>query len=121
MTQIPGPATIGRISTHVLDTTLGRPAGGIPAILEHIAPDGTSLEVGHGTTDADGRIHQLNAFALPPGEYRLVLVTGGYFNDNQAAVFYPAITVQFLLSGDRMHYHIAVLASTYSYSTYLGS
>ena len=115
------PAAIRRLSTHVLDTTLGRPAAGIPAVLEHIAPDGTSTEVGHGTTDTDGRIIQLNSVNLAPGEYRLVLVTGGYFNDNQAAVFYPAITVQFLLSGDRAHYHIAVLASTYSYSTYLGS
>jgi len=44
------PAAIGRLSTHVLDTTLGRPAAGIPAVLEHIAPDGTSTEVGHGTT-----------------------------------------------------------------------
>lgn len=114
-------ATIGRLSTHVLDTTLGRPAAGIPVVLEHIAPDGSSTEVGHGTTDLDGRIHQVNAANLTQGEYRLVLVTGGYFNDNQAAVFYPAITVQFLLSGDRAHYHIAVLASTYSYSTYLGS
>ena len=60
----------------------------------------------------DGRIQQLNAVRLTPGEYRLVLVTGGYFNDNHAAVFYPTIAVQFLLSGDREHYHIAVLAST---------
>ena len=84
------PAAIGRLSTHVLDTTLGRPAAGIPAVLEHIAPDGSSSEVGHGTTDSDGRINQLNSLNLTPGEYRLVLVTGGYFNDNQAAVFYPA-------------------------------
>jgi len=113
--------TISRLSTHVLDTTLGRPAAGIPAILEHIAPDGSSVEVGHGTTDEDGRIAQLNASALSPGEYRLALVTGGYFQDHHAAVFYPTVVVQFVLSGDRRHYHIAVLASTYSYATYLGS
>ena len=113
--------TISRLSTHVLDTTLGRPAAGITAVLEHIAPDGTSVEVGRGITDADGRIQQLNAPELAAGEYRLGLVTGGYFQDHHGEVFYPNIVVQFVLSGDRSHYHIAVLASTYSYATYLGS
>jgi 5-hydroxyisourate hydrolase len=121
MTGSWGPATIARLSTHVLDTTLGRPAGRIPAVLEHVAPDGSSVEVGRGLTDLDGRIQQLNDVALTPGEYRLILVTGGYFNEHHDSVFYPTIAVQFRLSGDREHYHIAVLASTYSYATYLGS
>ena len=126
MTDLPmagvwGPATITRLSTHVLDTTLGRPAGRIPAVLEHVAPDGSSSEVGRGLTDPDGRIQQLNGVPLTPGEYRLVLVTGGYFNEHHDSVFYPTIAVQFRLCGDREHYHIAVLASTFSYATYLGS
>ena len=112
---------IARLSTHVLDTGLGRPAARIPAVLEQVGPDGVSVEVGRGTTDLDGRIQQLNAVVLDPGEYRLVLVTGGYFQDHHDAVFYPTIAIQFVLSGDRRHYHIAVLASTYSYTTYLGS
>ena len=114
-------AAISRLSTHVLDTSLGRPAGRIPAVLEHVGPEGTSVEVGRGITDLDGRIQQLNAIALAPGEYRLVLVTGGYFQEHHDAVFYPTIALQFKLSGDREHYHIAVLTSTYSYTTYLGS
>ena len=52
-------AVIGRLSTHVLDTSLGRPAGRIPAVLEHVGPEGTSVEVGRGITDLDGRIQQL--------------------------------------------------------------
>ena len=114
-------AVITRLSTHVLDTSLGRPAGRIPAVLERVGPDGFSTEVGRGITDLDGRIQQLNAVVLDPGEYRLVLVTGGYFQEHHDAVFYPTIAIQFLLSGDREHYHIAVLTSTYSYTTYLGS
>lgn len=112
---------IARLSAHVLDTTLGRPAAGIPAVLEHIAPQGSSVEVGRGVTDADGRIFALNEGPLAPGEYRLAFVTGGYFYDHHPAVFYPTIALQFVLSGDREHYHIAVLTSTYSYTTYLGS
>jgi 5-hydroxyisourate hydrolase len=114
-------AVIARLSAHVLDTSLGRPAARIPAVLENVGPDGSSVEVGRGMTDPDGRIQQLNAIALDPGEYRLVLVTGGYFQEHHGAVFYPTIALQFRLSGDREHYHIAVLTSTYSYTTYLGS
>ena len=112
---------ISRLSAHVLDTSLGRPAAGIPAVLTGMTSTGAAEELGHGATDEDGRIQQLNAADLAPGEYRLVLATAGYFSDNHPAVFYPAIAVQFVLSGGREHYHIAVLVSTYSYTTYLGS
>lgn len=114
-------AAISRLSAHVLDTTLGRPASGIPAVLELIEPQGSSVDVGHGVTDADGRINHLNVSELAPGEYRIALATGGYFAEHHGTVFYPTIALQFVLSGDREHYHIAVLTSTYSYTTYLGS
>jgi len=112
---------IDRLSTHVLDTTAGRPAAGIPATLESVGPDGTPVARGSGVTDGDGRIQQINTGALAPGEYRLILSTAGYFCANHGATFYPSITIGFLLDGGRPHYHIAVLASTYSYATYLGS
>lgn len=113
--------SIDRLSTHVLDTTAGRPAAGIPATLEAISPDGTPIARARGMTDSDGRIQQLNTTTLTPGEYRLTLSTAGYFGANHGATFYPSIAIQFLLDGGRPHYHIAVLASTYSYATYLGS
>jgi len=113
--------TIERLSTHVLDTTAGRPAAGMPATLEAVGPDGTPTACGSGVTDGDGRIQQINSSPLAPGEYRLILSTAGYFGANHGATFYPSITIQFLLDGGRRHYHIAVLASTYSYATYLGS
>jgi 5-hydroxyisourate hydrolase len=114
-------APITRISTHVLDAVLGRPGQGIPAVLEMLGPDGSVTDVGHGATDDDGRVIRLNDRDLPAGEYRLTLSTGGYFQEHHTAVFYPTIAVQFVLPGEREHYHIAVLASTYSYTTYLGS
>ncbi len=114
-------ADIVRISTHVLDSVLGRPAAGIPAVLEQLAPDGVPTDVGSGVTDPDGRIGQLNSHPIEAGEFRLTLSTGGYFEQNHAAVFYPSIVISFVLSGDREHYHIAVLASTFAFTTYLGS
>jgi 5-hydroxyisourate hydrolase len=113
-------ARIVRLSTHVLDTTAGRPAGGLPAILETVAGEEISL-AGRGVTDDDGRVFRLNGDDLAPGRFRLTLDTADYFAQRHGAVFYPSIGVTFELSGDREHYHIAVLTSTYSYSTYLGS
>ena len=112
---------IDRLSTHVLDTTAGRSAAGIPATLEAVGPDGTPIACGSGVTDSDGRIQQINTTTLTPGEYRLILSTARYFDAHHGAIFYPSIAIQFLLDGGRPHYHIAVLASTYSYATYLGS
>lgn len=112
--------TIDRLSTHVLDTTIGRPAAGIPAVLESLDGGGWA-EVGRGTTDDDGRVFRLNLASLTPGRFRLTLDTAAYFEHRHGALFYPQISVSFALSGDREHYHIAVLTSTYSYSTYLGS
>lgn len=112
--------TIVRLSTHVLDTTVGRPAAGIPALLDSLAGE-TATTVGRGETDDDGRVFRLNDADLQPGRFRLTLDTAAYFERRHGAMFYPQITVGFALSGDREHYHIAVLTSTYSYSTYLGS
>lgn len=113
--------TVERLSTHVLDTVRGRPAGGIPAVLEEIGPDGSVQVLGDGVTDADGRIGRLNRRPLAAGEYRIVLSTGGYFAAEHSAVFFPTIAVQVRLDGAREHYHVPVLVSTFSYSTYLGS
>lgn len=121
MTDAPTPTPITRLSTHVLDAALGRPAGGIPVVLESVSPDGGCVLVGEGVTDEDGRVHQVNTAALAPGEYRLSLATASYFTTHHGTVFYPAVAVAFVLDGARPHYHIAVLASTFSYTTYLGS
>ena len=111
---------IERISTHLLDTSVGRPAAGIPVVLEQLAAGAVS-EIGSGVTDPDGRVGQLNSEPLEPGEYRLVFDTAAYFAAVHGSVFYPAIAVHVLLPASRSHFHIPVLASTFSYSTYLGS
>ena len=112
---------ITRISTHLLDTQAGRPAVGIPVGLDAVAEDGTARRVGGGTTDDDGRVGSLSESALPTGHYRLVFDTADYFAGVHGALFYPRITIDVYLDGARGHYHVPVLASLYSYTTYLGS
>ena len=116
-----GQRMISRISSHVLDTTSGRPAAGIPVALHLISQDGPDRLVGGGVTDGDGRIQALTDRELEPGTYRFVFDTADYFVGVHRTVFYPRITIEAYLDGSRGHYHIPVLASLYSYSTYLGS
>jgi 5-hydroxyisourate hydrolase len=113
--------SIERISTHLLDTGVGRPAGGVPVVLERIASDGSGARAGHGVTDDDGRVGALNPTTLEPGEYRLIFDTANYFASVHGQVFYPRITVDVRLPDGRPHFHIPVLASTFSYTTNLGS
>jgi 5-hydroxyisourate hydrolase len=105
------------LSTHVLDTSIGQPASGIPVTLER---EGVALA--HGITDADGRIREFGAPAavLPPGQYRLVFAVDGYFARRQVEAFYPAIAVQVTLQGEA-HYHVPLLLSPFGYTTYRGS
>jgi 5-hydroxyisourate hydrolase len=105
---------MGRISTHVLDNALGRPAAGVPVRL--LGPGGAELAAG--VTDADGRIGRL-AEGLPAGTYRLVFDTGRYFAAAGRPAFYPEVAVSFA-AGDG-DYHIPLLLSPYAYSTYRGS
>jgi len=112
--------TIQRVSTHVLDTATGRPAAGVPAALIRDGGDG-EVVVGRGTTDDDGRVDRLNDGPLAPGDHRVVLDLAGYLDRTHGTVFHPTITVHVRLDGARRHYHVPVLASPYSYTTYLGS
>ena len=118
------------ISTHVLDTALGRPAAGVPVALERVrdadggAASGTRPSaLGSGATDADGRLRDL----LPPGAtlgegtYRLTFAVGDYLERTWGYAFYPEITVLFRVGGHDEHYHVPLLLSPYGYATYRGS
>ena len=110
------------ITTHVLDTSRGRPAEGVPAILAIEAPDGWKL-LGKGMTNADGRISDLlpEDFAVEAGVYRLVFNTGKYFAAQKLESFYPLVTVVFRIEEPAQHYHVPLLLSPFGYSTYRGS
>lgn len=110
------------ITTHVLDTSRGRPAAGVEVRLE--IQDGASWRtLGRGTTDADGRMRTLlpPGAALEPGVYRLVFDSGGYFRDHQERAFYPRIAVEFAVAAAESHYHVPLLLSPFGYTTYRGT
>jgi 5-hydroxyisourate hydrolase len=109
------------ITTHVLDTARGRPAQGVPVVLEQAAEDGWR-ELGRGATDADGRVRDLLPDGAPAadGRYRLTFDTGAYFRDRGEAAFYPEVAVVFTVAGDE-HHHVPLLLSPFGYSTYRGS
>ena len=113
---------MSRITTHVLDTSLGRPARGIVVTLERVAPDGSGQPVGTAVTDADGRIKNFGSADLPlPGRYRLRFDTGAWFTAEAREGFFPQVAIEFEAAEGTGHYHVPLLLSPYGYSTYRGS
>jgi 5-hydroxyisourate hydrolase len=102
------------LSTHVLNTSSGSPAANVGVRLFD-----ANREVGHGSTDANGRCGSL----LPPGEelavgpYRLVFDVQSVFPDG----FYPEVSVVFIVRDSAAHYHIPLLISPFGYTTYRGA
>ena len=109
---------MSKITTHVLDTVLGKPAGGISVRLERQDGEGWS-QVAKSATDADGRCRDLlnNASA---GVYRLTFDTGSYLARRGRRSIYHEIPITFTC-GDDEHYHLPLLLSDNSYTTYRGS
>ena len=106
------------ITTHVLDTVLGKPAAGIAVKLEHLTSQDWTV-IASSITDTDGRSRDLFS-EIPEGLYRLTFATGPYFQARHRTSIYPEITITFHCHGDA-HYHIPVLLSDNSYTTYRGS
>jgi 5-hydroxyisourate hydrolase len=129
---------MSNISTHVLDSTLGKPGAGIAVRLEkfagggwievstggnvaeraHDAP-GDWIEVAAGITDTDGRCRDLVRDATS-GPYRFTFDTGAYFARLGRSSIYPEISIIFTCDGNA-NYHLPVLLSDNSYTTYRGS
>lgn len=105
------------LSTHVLDTALGRPASGVAVLLVDPAGDTTA-----GRTDQDGRARLADG-RLPAGTYQLVFATAEYFARSGTPTFYPEVTVAFTIpeADSALHHHVPLLVSPYAYSTYRGS
>jgi 5-hydroxyisourate hydrolase len=110
------------ISTHILDTALGRPAAGVPITLAFMSNGAWSL-INDAVTDADGRCKHLlpPSRALQPGTYRIHFETEAYYKQNQLAGLYPYVEIVFAISDGEQHYHIPLLLTANSYSTYRGS
>ena len=109
------------ITTHVLDTSRGRPAAGVAARLDKQSAAGAWVEVGRGVTDGDGRIRDLLETPLEAGAYRLIFDSGAYFRTRDTPAFYPQVTIEFEVRDLAQHYHVPLLLSPFGYSTYRGS
>jgi 5-hydroxyisourate hydrolase len=109
------------ITTHVLDTSRGRPAAGVPVTLEFEAAGGWTL-VGKGSTNADGRASDLAAGdSIVAGVYRLIFDTATYFAAQNTKGFYPQVAVTFKIEDATQHYHVPLLLNPFGFSTYRGS
>jgi 5-hydroxyisourate hydrolase len=111
---------VSGITTHVLDTSRGRPAAGVPVVLERAVDSGWQ-PVGRGTTDGDGRARDLLSAPPAAGRYRLSFDTDAYFRALGEAGFYPEVSLTFVVETGEEHYHVPLLLSPFGYSTYRGS
>ena len=108
----------GRLTTHVLDTAAGRPAAGVGIELARL--DGDRREVlGTTTTNDDGRTDApLLEEDLTAGEYELTFAVGAHFGGDG---FLDRVPVRVRIADPDAHYHVPLLVSPWSYSTYRGS
>ncbi len=110
---------MGKLTTHVLDTANGRPGRGIAGRLYALGNE-RRLLAGFMTND-DGRVDEplLQGEDFVAGAYELVFEVGDYFEGNEAP-FLTEVVIRFNLSADE-HYHVPLLVSPWSYTTYRGS
>jgi len=105
------------ITTHILDTSKGRPAAGVPVVLEKLEA-GAFVKKSSGITDADGRVTTLlKPGELTEGRWQLRFDVSLYLKES----FYSDIPVIFSVTRTDEHYHVPLLLNPYGYSTYRGS
>ena len=109
----------GKLTTHVLDTAQGKPGAGIVITLHRIDADGSLVFLTRITTNDDGRADAplLEGGAMVAGTYVLNFHLGGYFSEG----FFDEVPVRFRIADVTSHYHVPLLCSPWSYTTYRGS
>lgn len=117
---------MGRLSTHVLNLVDGVPAEGVEIELHRVEPGGARHLVSRHVSNADGRTDAplLSGESFVAGTYELVFHIGPYFAGRGSALsepaFLDAVPLRFSVAGEG-HYHVPLLCSPWSYSTYRGS
>jgi 5-hydroxyisourate hydrolase len=118
--------TMGKLSTHVLDTTQGKPGAGVALELYRMSGSERSLLVST-ATNADGRCDKplLEGEALKVGQYELVFAAGDYFAAQGLELpsprFVDRVTIAFGVADAAQNYHVPLVVTPWSYSTYRGS
>jgi len=110
---------VSMVSTHVLDTSRGCPAAGVPVRLERVTGGGAPLA--GAVTGEDGRVAELGPDSLAPGTYRVVFDTGTYFARAGQRGFYPEVAISFRIETADGHCHVPLVLSPFGYATYRGS
>ena len=109
-----------KLTTHILDTSRGRPAEGVTIIL-YLGGNDEWKELNRVKTNADGRSQgAINSEDLQEGIYKLRFETKDYFDKDRIETFYPYVEIVFEV-GTEEHYHVPLLLNPYGYSTYRGS
>jgi len=117
---------LGRLTTHVLDTASGKPGADMAVTLYRRSGERYD-RIKSINTNADGRAPEplLEGDALVPGRYRLVFAAGAYFRRSGTALpdppFVDEVVIDFGIADPTAHYHVPLLVSPWSYSTYRGS
>jgi len=122
------------ITCHILDASLGKPASGVAVSLHRLeGGSGQSPQCGSDATNSDGRCLNLLPHkgseaeaearsALQPGQdYKIVFETKEYFARTGRESFYPRVEILFTIQNPEEHYHVPLLISPFSYTTYRGS
>jgi len=112
---------MSQITTHVLDTSAGRPGSGISVqLMQNISNEWKAIA--QGITNAEGRVSDLLPAGknLSTGDYKMVFETGMYYSAQNIKTFYPAVEILFTIFDDS-HYHVPLLMNPFGYSTYRGS
>lgn len=109
---------VSQVTTHVLDTSLGKPGAGMCIKLR----GANGKTIGMGITNSDGRIADLlpAGYELEPGSYEMLFKTGDYYSALDQKGFYPSVGISFE-TFDKTHYHVPLLINPFGYSTYRGS
>jgi 5-hydroxyisourate hydrolase len=116
---------MGRLTTHVLDTARGIPAAGMKIELYSLASNRSLIKTM--TTNSNGRTDEaaLEGNALKAGSYELVFAVGSYFRTAGVTAanqpFLDEVPVRFTIADKDGHYHVPLLVSPWSYTTYRGS
>ena len=111
---------MGQLTTHVLNTSTGKPAQGIHVTLEYFENDRWQ-KITENITNDDGRITNFtDNLELKNGNYQITFQVSEYFSKANTKAFYPYVSIVFIIdSAD--HYHVPLLLNPYGYSTYRGS
>jgi 5-hydroxyisourate hydrolase len=127
MFEAPREHDLAGVTTHVLDVTIGQPAQGVRVVLYELGSGSERKLVVEVTTNADGRTDKplIATDQAHAGRFELIFHVGDYFRGRRAQLadppFLDLVPIRFGIANAQAHYHVPLLVSPWSYSTYRGS